>query len=149
MDAYRLVGEDGFLRRWTQSIPLPDKTQWRDPDMASTYALMGLASDPESYLRRPVEARIPLCYWPESLRLSHGERLWDPAAVRVPVLAIRGARDFWSRPEGLAFVKHAYVNAPRVDTLTIPDGTHLLFLDRPERGRTRFIQGVLSFLADE
>ncbi|MEI2578539.1 hypothetical protein [Mastigocladopsis repens] len=40
------------------------------------------------------------------------------------------------------------VNAPRVETVTIPGGTHYLFLDRPERGRDcaeRTAQRAIAF----
>jgi pimeloyl-ACP methyl ester carboxylesterase len=146
--AYRLADEEGFLSRWTRSIPLHDKGQWRDPSVAKAYASMSIASDPTGYLRRPPSMRIPLCYWSESIRLSKGERLWDPAAIHVPILAIRGERDFWSRSKDLAYVRRAYVNAPRIHTVTIPGATHYLFLDRPQRGRRRFLQEVLSFLSE-
>jgi pimeloyl-ACP methyl ester carboxylesterase len=46
----------------------------------------------------------------------------------------------------IAALKAELVNAPKVETLTIPGGTHYLFLARPERGRDRFLQSVLSFL---
>jgi hypothetical protein len=36
-----------------------------------------------------------------------------------------------------------------VRAATIPDGTHYLFNDRPERGRSRFLAEVLAFLADD
>ncbi len=149
VDAYRLADADSFAMRWTQSIPLPDKDLWRDPRVAKMYSVMALASDPTSYLRRPPSTRIPMCYFSESIRLSRGEPLWNPAAIRVSILAIRGERDFWSRPEDLAFVKRAYVNAPRVDTFTIHGGTHYLFLDRPKHGREVFIREVLQFLDDK
>lgn len=149
VSAYRLADEEGLLRRWTRSIPLQHKSRWRNPSVAKAYASMSVASDPTGYLRRPPSMRIPLCYWSESIRLSKGEQLWNPAAVYAPILAIRGERDFWSRPEDLAFVKRAYLNAPRVHTVTIPGATHYLFLDRPQRGRERFLQEVLSFLANE
>jgi hypothetical protein len=33
--------------------------------------------------------------------------------------------------------------------VTIPDGTHHLFIDRPERGRDRFLDEVTAFLAED
>lgn len=61
---------------------------------------------------------------------------------------MRGELDFWSRPEDLQALKAELTYAPEVETVTIPDGTHYLFNDRPERGRDRFIQEILSFVAD-
>jgi pimeloyl-ACP methyl ester carboxylesterase len=64
----------------------------------------------------------------------------------VPTLVLRGELDFWSRPENLLALEAELTNAPRVETVTIPNGTHYLFNDRPERGRDRFIQEVLSLI---
>ena len=41
------------------------------------------------------------------------------------------------------------VNTPRVRAVTIPDGTHYLFNDRPERGRDRLLAEVTAFFATE
>lgn len=65
----------------------------------------------------------------------------------MPTLVIRGERDFWSRTADLDALKNELVNASTVKTVTIPDGTHYLFLDRPEKGRSRFLQEVLSFFS--
>jgi pimeloyl-ACP methyl ester carboxylesterase len=62
-------------------------------------------------------------------------------------LVIRGERDFWSRPQDLEALGDELVNAPRARTVTIPDGTHHLLNDRPQRGRTRFLAEVTTFLA--
>ncbi|MBD2465712.1 alpha/beta hydrolase [Oscillatoria sp. FACHB-1407] len=64
----------------------------------------------------------------------------------MPTLVLRGELDFWSRPEDLRALEVELTNAPTVETVTIPDGTHYLFNDRPERGRDRFIRKALSFI---
>jgi pimeloyl-ACP methyl ester carboxylesterase len=43
-------------------------------------------------------------------------------------------------------MRHELVNTSRQQLITIENGTHFLFLDRPEQGRDRFIQKVLAFL---
>ena len=147
--AYRLSDAEGLLASWNRTIPLEDKTQWREPQVAQAYQETALASDPTSETRNPPSLRIPSAYRLESYNLSRGQKYWEAADVTVPTLVIRGERDFWSRPADLQALEAELVNAPSVETVTIPDGTHYLFLDRPERGRDRFITEVLSFLAQQ
>ncbi|PSN77858.1 hypothetical protein C8B47_19930 [filamentous cyanobacterium CCP4] len=145
--AYRLNDAEGLLASWSRTIPVEDKTQWREPQVAQAYQDAALASDPTSKTRNPPSLRIPSAYRLESYNLSRGQKYWEAANITVPTLVIRGERDFWSRPVDLQTLEAELVNAPTVETVTIPDGTHYLFLDRPERGRDRFIIEVLSFLA--
>lgn len=145
--AYRLNTAEGLLSKWNQTIPVKDKSQWRDPAVAEAYQQQALNSDPTSSTRQPPSLRIPGAYRLESYNLSKGQKYWNAKDIKVPTLVIRGERDFWSRPADLAALKAGLVNASRVETVTIPDGTHYLFLDRPERGRNQFIQAVLSFLS--
>ena len=147
--AYRLVDYDGFLRGWNNSIPVDDKTLWRDPAVADAYARTAVALDPTSQTRIPPSARIPTAYREESFNLTQGQRYWEAREIYTPTLVIRGELDFWSRPEDVSALATELVNAPAVRTLTIPEATHYLFNDRPERGRTRFIQSVLAFLMVE
>lgn len=144
--AYRLNPADGLLRQWNQTIPVEDKSQWRDPSVAQAYQQQALQSDPTSGTRQPPSLRIPGTYRLESYNLAKGQKYWDARSIRVPTLVIRGERDFWSRSADLQALEVELVNAPRKKTMTIPNGTHYLFLDRPERGRDRFITEVLSFL---
>lgn len=146
--AYRLTTAEGLLGNWNQTIPLEDKRQWRHPAVAQAYQQQALNSDPTSSTRQPASLRIPGAYRLESYNLSKGQKYWDAKDITVPTLVIRGERDFWSRSVDLIALKAELVNAPRVGTVTIPDGTHYLFLDRPERGRDRFLQEVLSFLQE-
>ena len=64
----------------------------------------------------------------------------------VPVLIVRGELDFWSRPADVSSLARELVNSARVETLTIKGGTHYLFLNRPDHGRSQFISEVLRFL---
>lgn len=146
--AYRLNNADGLIAQWSRTIPVEDKSQWRDPQVAEAYQEAALASDPTSETRNPPSVRIPSAYRLESYNLSRGQKYWEAADITVPTLVIRGERDFWSRPADLQALEAELVNAPTVETVTIPDGTHYLFLDRPERGRDRFIQEVISFISE-
>ncbi|MEM6521019.1 MAG: alpha/beta fold hydrolase [Cyanobacteria bacterium P01_C01_bin.70] len=145
--AYRLVDYGGFLRGWDNSIPGDDKTLWREPAVADAYARTAVQLDPTSHTRTPPTARIPTAYREESFNLAQGYRYWAARDISTATLVIRGELDFWSRPEDASTLASELVNAPVVQTITIPDATHYLFNDRPERGRNQFIQETLSFLS--
>jgi pimeloyl-ACP methyl ester carboxylesterase len=144
--AYRLNNAEGLIAQWNRTIPVEDKSQWRDPRVVEAYQQAALASDPTSETRNPASMRIPAAYRLESYNLSRGQKYWEAEDITVPTLVLRGELDFWSRPEDLRALEAELTNTPRVETVTIPDGTHYLFNDRPERGRDRFIQEVLSFI---
>jgi pimeloyl-ACP methyl ester carboxylesterase len=90
--------------------------------------------------------RIPIGYLRDAFNLSLGRPLFDAARIRVPTLIIRGESDFWSRPADLDGLHKALVNAPSIHAVTIPGGTHYLFLDRPNHGRAQFLSEVIKFL---
>jgi hypothetical protein len=46
----------------------------------------------------------------------------------------------------VSFLARELVNSPKVVTLTIKGGTHYLFLDRPDHGRSQFISEALKSL---
>jgi pimeloyl-ACP methyl ester carboxylesterase len=145
--AYALRTAAGLLRLWDRSIPVDDKSEWRDPVVAESYVDTALASDPLSETHTPPAMRTPSGFQLDSYEMSRGWRPWQASDLRVPTLVIRGERDFWSRPRDLEALGDELVSAPRARTVTIPDGTHHLFNDRPERGRTRFLEEVTTFLA--
>jgi pimeloyl-ACP methyl ester carboxylesterase len=143
---YRIVDQSGLLRRWDASIPASDKKEWRDAAVADAYVSQTLATDRTASSRNPPSVRIPIGYQVDAFNLSLGRPLFAAKDIRVPVLVVRGALDFWSRPADVSSLARELVNSPKVKTLTIEGGTHYLFLDRPEHGRSQFISEVLTFL---
>jgi pimeloyl-ACP methyl ester carboxylesterase len=145
--AYRFNTAESLLRTWDKSIPGEDKSYWRDPAIASAYVQAALASDPTSSSRTPPSFRSPSGAMEDSFYLATGHQPWDASRIRVPVLIIRSAKDFWSRPEDLTQLAHDFVKAPEVKTLTIPGATHWVHLDRPERGRSILLEQLVKFLS--
>jgi len=142
---YRIVDRSGLLRRWDASIPAADKSRWRDTAVADAYLSQTLATD-GTPRRIPPSVRIPIGYQVDAFNLSLGRPLFAARDIRVPVLIVRGELDFWSRSVDVSSLARELVNSPKVETLTIKGGTHYLFLDRPEHGRSQFISEVLNFL---
>jgi pimeloyl-ACP methyl ester carboxylesterase len=144
--AYREITADGLIANWTRTIPTENKDQWRDPRVVQAHQQIAFENDPSSSTRQPPSIRVPGGFRLDAYNLSKGEKLWNAADIRVPTLYIRGERDHWSRPADLQALEQELINSPNPQTLTIADGTHFLFLDRPERGRDQFTQAVKSFL---
>jgi len=147
LGAYALRDAASLLRPWDTSIPVDDKASWRDPRVAAAYAEVAIASDPTSTTRTPPSARVPTGPLRDSYLLAAGTAMWSATAVRAATLVVRSALDFWSRPEDLAALRRGLVHARRVEIVEIPGATHFVFLDRPERGRARFVETLLAFVA--
>lgn len=145
--SYRLSSAESLFGAWDASIPFEDKEVWRDRRVAEAYAEEALRSDPTSGSRTPASFRAPSGAMEDSYYLASGRRLWDASFIRAATLIIRSGADFWSRPEDAAVLRARLVNAARVRAVTIANATHFVHLDRPERGRTQFIDEVVRFLS--
>jgi pimeloyl-ACP methyl ester carboxylesterase len=144
--AYRFNPAESLLGVWDRNIPAEDKTEWRDPALAKAYVEAALASDPTSLIRTPPSFRSPSGAMEDSFYLAIGRRLWDASLIRVPTLIVAGERDFWSRPEDRELLSSDLVHAPQVKVVVISGATHFVHLDRPERGRTALLHGVIEFM---
>lgn len=131
---------------WDNSIPIEDKAAWRSPEVTEAYGRIALESDRESGSRTPPAFRAPTGAMEDSFYLATGRQLWDASLITCPTLVIRATRDFWSRKSDAEKMVEHMVSAPRAELLEIEDGTHFVHLDRPERGRSKLIDGVEAFL---
>jgi pimeloyl-ACP methyl ester carboxylesterase len=145
--AYRYNSAASLMGGWNNSIPLADKSEWYDPAVAAAYQAAALASDPTSASREPASFRSPLGALEDSFYLASGRQLWDASLIRTRTLYLRSERDFWSRPADPDLFAARAAHAPEVRLVTLPDATHHVHLDRPERGRAHFLQEVLAFLS--
>jgi pimeloyl-ACP methyl ester carboxylesterase len=144
--AYMCGTAASLVRAWLKSIPLENKDEWRDPAVEKAYVDAAMASDPESSSHNPPCMRSPNGALEDSFYQATGRQLWDASMITVPTLVIAGERDFWSRPEDRDLLRRELVHAPRVQFTVIPNATHFVFLDRPEHGRQKFLEEVITFL---
>jgi pimeloyl-ACP methyl ester carboxylesterase len=145
--AYRLNTGASLLPSWDRSIPVEDKTLWRDPAVADAYVQAALASDSTSQSRQPASFRAPSGASEYSFYLATGRQLWDASLIKSPTLVIASERDFWSQPADRQRLLEHLTSASRVESVVIPDATHYVHLDRPERGRDQFVKATLDFLS--
>ncbi|TWT05831.1 alpha/beta hydrolase [Reyranella sp. CPCC 100927] len=146
--AWRLSTGPDLLRAWDAVIPVEDKSQWRDARVAEAYVKEALASDTTAASRNPASFRAPSGAMEDSFYQATGRQLFDAASIAARVLVLRSARDFWSRPQDAETLARHLDRAAAVQVRTIPDATHHVHLDRPERGRDVFLQSVVGFLAE-
>ena len=146
--AYRFSTAESLFGSWDGSIPLDDKSRWRDPKIAAAYAEAALASDSTSQSRMPPSFRAPSGALEDSFYMATGHQFWDASLIYARVLIIVSERDFWSRPADRKTLEQHLTHAKDVKTVLIPDATHYVHLDRPEHGRERFIQEILTFFKE-
>ncbi|WP_240360461.1 alpha/beta fold hydrolase [Pyxidicoccus caerfyrddinensis] len=146
LEAYRWNTAASLLGVWDRSIPTEDKSQWRNPAVAEAIQREALASDSLSGSRTPLAFRAPSGALEDSFYLATGRQLWDAASITARVLILRSAKDFWSRPEDVMRMQEHLERAAEVKVVVIPEATHFVHLDRPERGRGLLLEEVTRFL---
>lgn len=143
---YALYDAASLTPSWDRSIPVEDKSTWRDPAVLEAYVQAALASDPLSSRHAPPVFRAPLGAIEDSFYQAGGRKLFDAGSITASVLIIRSSRDFWSRPADVdAFARDAG-RARSVRVVTLPDATHYVHLDRPRHGRDRLLEEISDFL---
>jgi pimeloyl-ACP methyl ester carboxylesterase len=143
--AYRCNTAESLLGAWNRSISTEDKAAWRDPAIADAYVREALASDPETNKHNPPCFRSPNGALEDSFYLATGRQLWDASFIYVPTLVLASERDFWSRLADRDKIAQDLVHAS-VRVVVIPDATHLVHLDKPERGRSQLIDEIVQFV---
>ena len=146
--AFFLADASSLMAEWDREIPNGDKSKWRDPRVAVAYVKLALSEDATANTRTPLGIRIPGAFRKEHFEMAQGKKLWDAKDIRVPTLYVRGTLDRWSRPEDLQALHAELVNAPQKQFVVLHGSTHLLHLDRPEKGRAAFLQELLVFLGN-
>lgn len=142
---YALYAGTSLLDRWNSNIPITDKDAWRDPAVAAALAQAALDSDSKAAVGNPPRFRAPLGALEDSFHQACGRRLYDAGSITAPVLLIRSGADFWSRPADVSAFAADAERSAKVTTVEIPDATHFVHLDRPERGRDRLLAELTAF----
>lgn len=147
LGAYRRRNGSGLVSRWNVSIPIANRDAWRDPRVMQAYIDAAITSDPEAERTHPPAVRVPSGPLHDSYLLATGTKMWSAAQLRCPVLVIRGALDFWSRPEDVQALRADLPPGVSFQSLEIPDAIHFVHLDRPERGRAALVTALQRFLS--
>lgn len=148
LGGYACYRKASLFGAWDRTIPVADKTRWRDPALAAAFAEAAMRSDPDSGRHAPACFRAPLGALEDSFYQASGRQLYDASTITARVLVVHAELDdYWSRSvDGEAF-RHDAVHARSVRLLDLPQATHFVHLDRPGHGRTRLIAEVRALLA--
>jgi pimeloyl-ACP methyl ester carboxylesterase len=144
--AYRLYDAAAIMKPWDQAIPGPNKSAWRDPQVAAAYLAAVLAGDPGAPPTRPPAVRVPTGPLADAFDIVRGRQSWDAGLIQAPALIVFSEHDAWSRAEDRDRLKAHLVNAGEVKVVTLAGATHYAHLDRPERGRQALIDALKPFL---
>ena len=144
--AYRLSTGPSLLTSWDDSIPVEDRTAWRDPRIAAAYVEQALASDPTSGDREPPSFRSPTGAMKDSFHLATGRKLWDARTITARTLVLRSEYDFWSREGDVTTLVADLGSAREVRAVRLEGATHYAHLDRAERGRDRLVAEITRWL---
>lgn len=146
--AYRYNDGAGLLRGWDASAPDGDPDAWCDPAIKRAYVTEALAEDPTSGERDPASFRAPSGALEDSFYQCLGRQLWDASLIESPTLVIRSERDFWSQPVDCERLMSHLVHAASATAVSIPNASHWVHLERPEAGRTQFLEAIQRALCD-
>lgn len=145
LGAYRTASEAQNTARWDGEIPVPDKAQYRDPELPKAFWEACLATDPTSKTRNPPALRAPNGVLEDTFMQETGRRIWNASSIYVPVLVIAGEYDTWSYPEDREGLMRDLTNAPLKRSVLIKDATHFVLFEKP---RMEFFNEVLRFLKE-
>jgi pimeloyl-ACP methyl ester carboxylesterase len=129
LPVYRESSEKAMKEARLNAIPFPDKTPWVDTTQLNYHAV-----------------KVPGDYRKESFNMAHGYQYWNARNIRVPTLIVRSRYDFWSRPIDVTTYYNDLTNAPTRKTLELPEATHFVCVDKPEKGRNQLISAIDTFI---
>lgn len=136
---FRISDKKSLTTSWTNSIPIDDKSKWRNPVIAEA-----LENQACAYGADPNVLKVPGGYREESFYMSLGKRYWNSKDLTVPTLVIRTKYDFWSRKIDFNSFKEDFPGNVPSKFVTI-NGTHYVFLDNNDKGRKKLIKLIFKF----
>ncbi len=142
---FMIRDQDAVIKNWMTSLPDSLATRSVDPEIIRGYqhAAMNTVINGKPYMKAPSGS------FRESFYQSNGFKYWDAKDIKLPILLMRGGRDFWSRPiDNQAFQQDAK-HASRLLSVTIEEATHFPFFARSDRGRDEFIRRIVDFVSNK
>lgn len=141
--AWRWLTVAEQLARFIEDVPQGYPGLLLDPGLAD-WGPTWLATDPASAARSRQAVRVPNGPVADIGEAWSGRLAYDPAAVRAPLLLVRGAWDSLCTPEDAACLRTRWgTGAAAVQEVELPEATHLVHL---ERGREGLIAATIRFL---
>lgn len=137
---YRTADKKAIIASRLAAIPFSNKPPWIDTADLESYA-WSVANDSGHFT-----LKVPGGYRKESFYMAHGHQYWNASNIRVPTLVVRSQFDKWSRPEDVSAFYQDLVNAPRRDSIELPNATHFVTIDKPHQGRNALVAAIDLFI---
>ena len=141
--AYRLVDVVAAKSRWLAGVPQDKQEQLIPRGWFETWVAANLATDPWGSKQMPAVIRAPNGGLPAPPTSGEWVPPYDPAAIRVPTLLVKGEWDADTPAYMAQTLFPLLVNAPAKEYVEIGQGTHSVML---ERNRMQLFRVVQSFL---
>jgi branched-chain amino acid transport system substrate-binding protein len=141
--AYWYVTEEAQRARFVGYVPAGERAVL-DPRHFAGWGPAYMATDSTSRSRTPPSVEVPSGPIADINDAWSGHFPYDPGAIRVPVLIVRGEWDTVTRDGDLTWLFHALTHAPLKREVTIDHGTHVMHL---EASRYQLYRETETFLA--
>ena len=127
--AYRLMTQAALRGRWDEDIGGGDPGRLRGPGVAEAVFELFCALDPGIRSGGEPAFRCPAGALADLVSIFNGRPLYDPAALTMPTLLVRGAGDTTST-DGDARALLAAIASPEKRYCVVDPGSHFLLLER-------------------
>jgi alpha-beta hydrolase superfamily lysophospholipase len=140
--AYRLMTQAALLGRWNEDIGGSDPARYREPGVAEAVFELFAALDPGTRSGGEPAFRCPAGALADLVSIFNGRPLYDPSALTMPTLLVRGADDTTSTDSD-ARALLAAIGVREKTYRSIVPGSHFLLL---ERNRAQLYAVLREFL---
>lgn len=139
--AYRLISLEDMLRRWNEDLHGADPALHREAGIAEVLFDAQAALDPQSQTHSPRAFRCPNGALADLIEVFNGRPLYDPGALKMPVLLVRGEQDTTATESDAKQLSGRLADARY---RAIPGGSHFLCV---EKNRGALYEELRSFLS--
>lgn len=140
--AYRLLTKAGLLGRWDSDIGGADPARYREPGVAEAVFELFADLDPGTGADGEPAFRCPAGALADLVSVFNGRPLYDPAALTMPTLLVRGTGDTTSTDSD-ARALLAAITSREKRYCVIDPGSHFLLL---ERNRSQLYETLGDYL---
>jgi pimeloyl-ACP methyl ester carboxylesterase len=144
VQAYRFWTLDEQWNRFVEDVP-KDRPPVLLKRHFERWAPLYLATDPASETRTPRAVMTPLGPQADILASWSGALPYDPAAIRAPMLVVRGEWDSLCTDADVQRLRSVFPRGATLRDIKIPRATHLMHL---EEGRVDLYRVTREFLTE-
>jgi pimeloyl-ACP methyl ester carboxylesterase len=141
--AYRLMTQADLAARWDSDIGGGDPARYREPGVAEAVFELFRSLDPGVRAEAEPAFRCPAGALADLVSIFNGRPLYDPQALTMPTLLVRGAGDSTSTDSDARALLAAIASRQKRYCIVDP-GSHFLLLERNRSQLYRTLRGYLG-----